>query len=319
MTFANELRLPRRKPDAHKGDFGRVLIIAGSRGMAGAAVLTTGACLRSGAGLVTVAAPTSVVGQIAAAHPAAMTLSLPETPSGRVSVVARSVLKPRLKSFDAVAVGPGLGQSAGVTSLVVWLLNHCPCPLVLDADALNALAQAIRQKRWSATGAGVAAGGAPEAGVPETSAVGSSDGFVRVLTPHLGEYRRLQSACDSSTGGTTADWIESDSAVMELAMELGCWLVLKGPQTRMTDGSIMWRNQTGNPGLATGGSGDCLTGVMVACLASRSSTSIALRRACFVHGLAGDLAAADLGQHAMNAEDLGIYLSNAWKTLETSE
>lgn len=314
MTFANELRLPRRNPDAHKGDFGRVLIIAGSRGMAGAAVLTTGACLRSGPGLVTVAAPASVVGQIATAHPAAMTLALPETASGRVSLVARSVLKPRLKSFDAVAVGPGLGQSAGVTSLVVWLLNHCPCPLVLDADALNALAHAIRQKRWSATAAGGATGG-----VPETSAVGSANGFVRVLTPHLGEYRRLQSACDASTGRTTDDKIESDSAVIELAKKLGCWLVLKGPQTRMTDGNVMWRNQTGNPGLATGGSGDCLTGVMVACLASRSSTSLALRRACFVHGLAGDLAAADLGQHAMNAEDLGIYVSNAWKTLETSE
>ncbi|MDP1560916.1 MAG: NAD(P)H-hydrate dehydratase [Pirellulaceae bacterium] len=306
MGDVDELRLPPRDRDAHKGHFGRVLIVAGSRGMAGAAVLTTGACLRSGSGLVTVAAPASVIGQIAAAHPAAMTMPLPETQSGRVSLAARTKLQPRLGSFDAVAVGPGLGQSAGVTALVVWLFQHCPCPLVLDADALNAMAQAIRQRRlqW-----------------PPTNDSMSDPAFVRVLTPHLGEFRRLQAADADLPCGTVeaASMVELDELVMTLAKKLRSWIVLKGANTRMTDGSKLWRNSTGNPGLATGGSGDCLTGAMVACLASRSDTRLAVRRACYVHGLAGDLAAVDLGQHSMNAEDLGAYLPNAWKRLETEK
>ncbi len=303
MNRADDLRLPRRAPDAHKGHFGRVLIIAGSRGMSGAAVLTTGACLRSGAGLVTVATPTSVLAQIAMAHPAAMTLPLPETSRGQVSWAARSILEPRLAAFDAVAVGPGLGRSAGAASLVVWLFQHCPCPLVLDADALNAVAQAIGHRRIELSP--VAPNGPAK--------------FVRVLTPHQREYGRLQSSIAGILGdpADVAAAIPSDERVMAIAKLLGSWIVLKGPNTRMTDGTELWRNPTGNPGLATGGSGDCLTGVMVACLANQSEIPIAVRRAVYVHGLAGDLAAAELGQQAMNAEDLGPYLAKAWKTLET--
>lgn len=305
MSFAEELRLPRREHDAHKGNFGRVLIVAGSRGMAGAAVLATGACLRSGVGLLTVAAPASAIGQVAFAHNSAMTLTLPETQRGIVSLAAISVLKTRLATFDAVAVGPGLGQSEGVTAFVVWLWNHCPCPLVVDADGLNALARGIRQNRVLASQPTVGEAGANR---------------VRVLTPHWGEYQRLQSAWAAVSGqlvDSSAGVAVDDESVLSLAEALGGWVVLKGSPTRITDGQRIWRNRTGNPGMASGGSGDCLTGVMVACLASRCRTDVALRRACYAHGLAGDLAAAELGQHAMNAEDLADYLPSAWKTLES--
>jgi hydroxyethylthiazole kinase-like uncharacterized protein yjeF len=188
---------------------------------------------------------------------------------------------------------------------VAWLWNHCPCPLVVDADGLNVLARAIRQNRV----------------LPSQAAAGESEARrVRVVTPHVGEYHRMQSAWAMVSGqgaDSSAEVTVSDDSLLRLAEALGGWVVLKGSPTSMTDGQRIWRNRTGNPGMATGGSGDCLTGVMVACLASRCRTDVALRRACYVHGLAGDLAAAELGQHAMNAEDLAEYLPSAWKTLES--
>jgi ADP-dependent NAD(P)H-hydrate dehydratase len=305
ISVLDELGLAPRNRNAHKGDFGRVLIVAGSRGLTGAAVLAAGACLRSGAGLVTVAAPASVMGQIAASHPAAMTWPLAETSTGRVSLTARSSLMARLATFDAVAVGPGLGRSAGVTALVVSMFNECPVPLVLDADALNSLAEGAAHHRLRFF---------------QGDRLSVSERSIRVLSPHFGEYRRLRAAMDVSSSGMGVGTCETepDESVMSLATKLGSWIILKGPETRITDGTSMWRNPTGNPGLATGGSGDCLTGVLVACLGNCSDPSLALRRACYVHGLAGDLAAMQNGQHSMNAEDLVDYLPAAWKSLENS-
>lgn len=307
MNEENEFRLATRKPDAHKGDFGRVLIVAGSRGMSGAAVLAAGACLRSGAGLVTVASPLGIAGQIAAAHPAAMTWALPETSGGRLALATIKFLQRRLPMFDAVAVGPGLGRSAGVTSVVTWLYNHCPCPLVLDADALNALADAIPVGRLR---------------IPCSSDSARQPPATRVLTPHFGEYQRLQRGllsgaieqADCQTEFKCEQ--EPNERVRQVAGQMSAWLILKGPQTRITDGHDVWTNSTGNPGMATGGSGDCLTGIIVACLAKEVQIDLALRRACYVHGLAGDFAARELGQHSMNAEDLLRYLPKAWKMLE---
>ncbi|MBL8890670.1 MAG: NAD(P)H-hydrate dehydratase [Planctomycetaceae bacterium] len=312
MNAAHEFRLPRRKHDAHKGDFGRVLIVAGSRGMSGAAVLAVGACLRSGAGLVTVACPASVAAQIAAANPAAMTWSLPETSGGRLSLSSIKFLERRLPTFDSVGIGPGLGRSAGVTAVVTWMFNQCPCPLVLDADALNAIAEAIPCDRLR---------------IPRMPESSEHSQAIRVLTPHFGEYRRLKTGVsrsslsrgvtESSDDHLETEWTqEPDEHLRKLAAQLGAWLILKGPRTRITDGGCLWANSTGNPGMATGGSGDCLTGIIAAGLAMESQVGLALRRACYVHGLAGDFAAEELGQHGMNAEDMLRYLPNAWKTLE---
>lgn len=330
--FEPELRLTPRPSDAHKGDFGRVLLIAGSRGMGGAAVLAAGACLRSGVGLLTVAVPQSVAAQVAQAHPAAMTWPLPETASGRVSWSGFLALRERIGRFDAIAVGPGLGQSLSVTALVVWLWRECPCPVVLDADALNSLAVALAAGRVSPLGSrnpdftGVGFGTGPGPGP------GTGEEKVRVLTPHMGEFARLQRAWANRTVGPTDrpavvhsvleqsgasdDSASLDRSAMSLAAGLGCWVVLKGPATRITDGRRMYRNGTGNPGMASAGSGDCLTGILAATLADGTPPDLAARRGCYVHGLAGDLAAAVLGQHAMNSADLLTYLPAAWQTLE---
>ncbi len=330
--FEPELRLGPRPSDAHKGDFGRVLLIAGSRGMGGAAVLAAGACLRSGVGLLTVAVPQSVAAQVAQAHPAAMTWPLPETASGRVSWSGFLALRERIGRFDAIAVGPGLGQSLSVTALVVWLWRECPCPVVLDADALNSLAVALAAGRVSPLGSrnpdvtGTGTDTRPDTGTGVEK--------VRVLTPHMGEFARLQRAWARRTVGPTDrsavvhsvseqsgardDATSLDRSAMSLAAGLGCWLILKGPATRITDGRRLYRNGTGNPGMASGGSGDCLTGILAASLADGTSPDLAARRGCYVHGLAGDLAAAALGQHAMNSADLLTYLPAAWQTLEHS-
>jgi len=330
--FEPELRLGPRPSDTHKGDFGRVLLIAGSRGMGGAAVLAAGACLRSGVGLLTVAVPQSVAAQMAQAHPAAMTWPLPETVSGRISWSGFLALRERIGRFDAIAVGPGLGQSLSVTALVVWLWRECRCPLVLDADALNSLAVALAAGRLSPLGSR-----GPNVSGPVSGPVADVD-KVRVLTPHMGEFARLQRAWASLTASLTAspmadlpvaqspseqssesdDSVGLDRSAMSLAAGLGCWVVLKGPATRITDGRRMYRNGTGNPGMASGGSGDCLTGILAATLADGTSPDLAARRGCYVHGLAGDLAAAALGQHAMNSADLLTYLPAAWQTLEHS-
>ncbi len=274
-----------RGRDAHKGDFGKVLLIAGSRGMSGAAALAGRACLRSGAGLVRVATANACLSIVAGFEPSYMTVGLPSDPEGRIGLGARERLAPHLEWADVIAIGPGLGRSTELDALAGWLYTDWPGPLVVDADALNALADS------------------PPAGA----------GGVRMLTPHPGEFRRL------AVGARLSDTQPGDEAARVLARRLNAFILLKGHRTLITDGQSQWRNTTGNPGMATGGSGDVLTGMTAAITGQLNPPVLALRFAAHVHGLAGDLAAAELGQTGLIASDLIRFLPQAWRRLEPGE
>jgi NAD(P)H-hydrate epimerase len=240
-----------------------------------------------------------------------MSLPLPETPGGRIAWAAKDRLAKVLSQFSSVAVGPGLGQSVGLVALVAWLYRECPCPMVLDADALNAMSAALSQGRLERAGV---------------------DRPARLLTPHPGEFARLWQAYRSRVARAAGRWPTTEPVVrgaqqvgplslteeqaIRFAADLDVHVVLKGAGTLITDGRRVARNLTGNPGMATGGSGDGLTGILAADLAQGSDAFTAARRGCFVHGRAGDLAAQAKGEHAMNASDLLDHLSEAWKTLE---
>lgn len=277
----NDRDLPRltpRRAEAHKGDFGRVLIVAGSRGMSGAAVLCGSASLRGGAGLVTVATPETVWPIVAAGNPCYMTLPLPEA-DGKLSASAFGALEAAARHADVVAVGPGLDQSAGVREVVERLLVTVAAPIVLDADGLNAL------------------------GSPPAALQGNPG--PRVLTPHPGEFARL---C-----GTTSAEVQSHRETMsgDFAARFGVTLVLKGSHSLVADGARLFRNDTGNPGMATAGSGDVLTGLIAALIGQRLAALDAARLGVYAHGRAGDLAMAALGGRSLVASDLLDYLPRA--------
>jgi len=272
---------PNRRDDAHKGDCGRVLIVAGSRGMSGAACLASTAALRGGAGLVIAAIPEGIQSIVAGFEPSYMTAGLPEDEQGRIKSSARSRLTELLETQDAVAVGPGLGQSAGLQALVVDLYDTIKLPMVVDADALNLLArQPFLVKR--------------PAGAP-----------ARVLTPHPGEFARL-------TGlEISAIQQNREQLAIDFARRNNVILVLKGPGTIVTDGARLSVNDTGNSGLATGGTGDVLTGVIAALLAQLPAFEAA-RLGVYVHGLAADLAAEERSKPGMIASDLLTRVGRAW-------
>lgn len=282
MTVPPDLpRLPPRVARSHKGDYGRVLVVGGSRGMAGAAALAGIAALRSGAGLVRVAVPEVVQATVAGFEPSYMTVGLPADEEGRLCAEARPVLRAQLPWATAVAVGPGLGQSAAIGELVCDAYGSCQQPMVVDADGLNALAQRPDLL-------------APPAGP-------------RVLTPHPGEFARL-------TGLSIAQvQHDRDGQAAHFAARWGVVVVLKGHGTCVTDGERSFVNPTGNPGMATGGTGDVLTGVLAALLAQGMPPLAAARLGVYVHGLAGDLAAASLGEVSLVASDLLRYLPEAFR------
>ncbi len=272
--------LPARPKDAHKGHFGRVVVVAGSVGMSGAAVLAGSAALRGGAGLVRVAVPEPIVAIVAGSQPCYMTAPLPADDQGRLALPALGVLSGLLESVDAVVAGPGLGKSDDVAAVVGELLAM-PVPLVLDADALNVLVG--RLDRLAGRSAPV------------------------VLTPHPGEFARLD-GCDTAT-------VQGNRRERALAFAArhGALLVLKGAGTIVTDGKRLYTNTTGNPGMATGGTGDVLAGLLGALLAARSLGPFeAVVLAVYLHGLAGDLACNDLGETALIATDLLDYLPEAF-------
>lgn len=278
--------LPRRAAAAHKGTFGHLLVIGGSPGLSGAAVLTARGALRSGVGLVTVAVPEPLLEIVEAASLESMTLPL-ATASGTLSVEAVPRLLEAAHSRDAVALGPGLGPEG--YAAVRAVLAAVDVPLVLDADGLNALEGDL---------ALVAARSAPT-----------------VLTPHPGELARLL--------GCTAAEIEADrlEAVREASERSRATVLLKGHQTLIAeraddDALSVWVNRTGNPGMATGGSGDVLTGVVGSLLAQGLRAGEAARAAAHLHGAAGDLASALCGQQALTAGDLADALGRAWRELE---
>ena len=274
-------RLPERRADSHKGDFGHALLIGGSRGMAGSISLSGMACLRSGAGLVTLAVPASSVDVVASFEPAYMTLPLADDLRGRLTFAGL----PRLLTFagkvTCAAIGPGLGRSTAVDHLVHALYQRLEQPLVVDADGLNALAR-------------------------KPQLLGSHTG-PRVLTPHPGEFRRL-------LGSETRDSREAlEAAAIEFAQRFNVVLLLKGQHSLITDGTTSVHNSTGNPGMATGGSGDVLTGVITALIGQGLSPLQAAICGARIHGRAGDLAAQELGMVSLTASDLVRHLSAAFQ------
>ncbi|MCA9247903.1 MAG: NAD(P)H-hydrate dehydratase [Planctomycetales bacterium] len=273
--------LPPRKPESHKGDYGRVLLIGGSRGMAGSISLSAMAALRGGAGLVKVAVPSVCQDLVAGFEPSYMTVGLAADESGRIAAEARDQIIASAKEATVLAIGPGLGRSAALDELVAWLYRVIPKPMVLDADALNALANQLDVL--------------PHAGA------------ARLLTPHPGEFARLVGSQAESLEARRAQAFELAARSERLVV------VLKGHHTFVTDGKTTATGSTGNPGMATGGSGDVLTGLIAALLAQGMNPLDAAHLGVHLHGLAGDLAAADLGQQSLIASDLIKYLPQAFR------
>ena len=280
-----------RAASANKGSYGHVLLIAGSMGKTGAAAMAAKACLRAGAGLVTIATAKSAVPVVSTLGMEFMTEALPETPDGAISLRAlEGVGLDRLMDKKTVlAVGPGVGMSPEAAECVRITVNKYPLPLILDADGLNAFAGKMELFRQDARPRGTT-----------------------IFTPHPGEMSRL-------TGKTIAE-IQSNriSTAREFAKKFGVTLVLKGFQTLIaTPEGQVWVNPTGNPGMATGGTGDVLTGMTAGLLAQFPTHPVGevAVAAVYLHGLAGDLAAEKFGQQSMLAGDLLECIPQAFKSM----
>lgn len=264
-----------RARHAHKGNFGRALLVAGSKGMAGASVLAARAALRSGLGLLTVHLPVcnNVIVQS----------SVPEATTSIDCNECCFSDDIDVSKYNAVAVGPGLGQGKESEAALLRLIGNCTAPMVVDADALNILS---RNKEWLYR-------------LPAGS----------VLTPHPGEFERLF--------GKATSRYKAIESVRAMARDYGIVIVLKGAYTTIIapDGNLYF-NSTGNPGMATGGSGDVLTGIILALLAQGYDSATVARIAVYLHGLAGDMAAMDKGQTALVAGDIVDYLPKAWLSFE---
>ena len=271
--------VPARASDSHKGDFGRVLIVAGSLGRTGAAHLAAVGALRSGAGLVTVATPRSCLPIVASLGPEYMTVPLDETPSGAIDFAGLD----RLFEHDAdvIAVGPGLGQDPGTVAFVHGLLERAGVPMVLDADALNAFT------------------GDPDRLV-------GRDGVDVIITPHPGEMARLLGIGIDSVQRHRLD------RAREFAASHRVHVVLKGHRTLIAspDGRT-FVNLTGNAGMASGGTGDLLTGMIAAWVAQLLDAEAACKLAVYLHGAAGDLAEVQEGETALIASDIAACLGDA--------
>lgn len=271
--------LPRRDPAGHKGNFGKVLCVCGSVGYTGAPIFASRAAVRTGAGLVFLAVPKSVWPVAAVKSDEAMPFPLPETVDGKLSLLAEESIRQRASDCDAVLIGCGLGRDWQTDALVRNLLS-IEKPLVLDADGLNALGQSVEllQKRTAPT----------------------------VLTPHEGEFLRLGG--DLSRG--------REAAAAAFSQKYGVYLVLKGHHTLVAapDG-CMAVNGTGNSGMAKGGSGDVLAGMLLSLLGQGCEAYDACCAAVWLHGRAGDLAAADKGERGMTPTDLLEQIPYAMKNL----
>ena len=260
--------LPRRDPEGHKGDFGKVLCICGSVGYTGAPIFASRAAVRTGAGLVFLGVPQSVWPVAAVKSDEAMPFPLPETADGKLSLLAEEPIRQRAAGCDAVLLGCGLGRDWQTDTLVQHLLNMGK-PLVLDADGLNAVGEntELLQKRPAVT----------------------------VLTPHEGEFLRLGG--DLSRG--------REAAAAAFSQKYGVYLILKGHRTLIADPEgRLAVNNTGNCGMAKGGSGDVLAGMLLSLLGQGCETFDACCAAVWLHGRAGDLAAADKGERSMTPTDL---------------
>jgi ADP-dependent NAD(P)H-hydrate dehydratase / NAD(P)H-hydrate epimerase len=272
--------LPARRADSHKGTFGHLLVVAGSLGKTGAAALTGRAALRTGVGLVTIATAASQQPVVAVLSPEAMTEALPETSGRSIALGAKVRLLELGRGLEAVALGPGLSLDEETQALVRTLVVEVERPMVVDADGLNALAGHVDLL--------------PGAAAP------------RILTPHPGEMSRLIGA---SIAEVQADRL---GTVRQFCRQYGTWLVLKGARSVLgaPDGSV-YINPTGNPGMATGGAGDALTGMIGAFLARGLPPLAALQAGVYLHGRAGDLAAAAIGPEGLIASDIVEHIPAA--------
>lgn len=268
--------LPDRDVNGHKGDFGKLLLLCGSRGFTGAAYLAAMGALRCGAGLVYLGVPESIYAIEAVKLNEPVVFPLSEE-NGKLSEKAIPEILERLPQMDGVLIGPGLGQSAGTLAVVQAVLEQAACPVILDADGINVLQghKDILRGRQAPT----------------------------ILTPHDGEFARLG-------GVSEGDRLENAAA---MARDLGCIVLLKGHETIITDGTTHYRNKTGNPGMAVGGSGDVLAGMITGLLGQGMTPILAAACGAWLHGAAGDLAAGELGQYAMLPTDLLGYLPRLLK------
>ncbi len=283
MEIVREVpKLPPRPVEGHKGTFGRVLVVAGSIGMTGAAALVGRAALRAGAGLVRVATSKSALPIVAAIEPSYTTLPLPEDAAGRASSKAINAILNAAEENDVVAIGPGLGQSTGLRSVVETLIQQEGLRLLIDGDGLNNLS---RLSGW------------PKKRKADL-----------VLTPHPGEMKRLWSGLFREE--MPRDRQQTATQVAQLTYTT---VVLKGAGTVVTDSERLYVNTTGNPGMGTAGAGDVLTGIASALMGQGLSNFDAAVLGVYVHGLAGDIAAAQLGQVSLIATDLIDALPQAFQ------
>lgn len=258
--------LPIRERNTHKGDYGKILLLCGSRGFTGAAALAARGALRTGAGVVYLAVPESIYTIEAVKLTEPVVLPLPEE-NGMLCAASLERIGELLPGMDAALFGCGSGLGTGTQEVLDHLLKHAGCPLILDADGITLAAKHkdILRGRTSPT----------------------------ILTPHDGEFARLR-----PPDGPRAE------QTMALAKDLGCILLRKGFRTLVTDGESCWENRTGNPGMATGGSGDVLAGVIVSLLGQGLSPLEAAAAGAWLHGRAGDLCAERLGEYGMLPGDL---------------
>jgi ADP-dependent NAD(P)H-hydrate dehydratase len=280
-------QLPHLAPrplDSNKGAFGRILVVAGSRGMSGAAILCASAALRGGAGLVRVATPEEMLPIVAAGNPCYMTAALPQDEQGQLAGGAEAALLSFAQANDVVAAGPGLGRSPALTALILAVIDKTSTALVLDADGLNALQH--QANRLAGCSAPV------------------------IMTPHPGEFARLLGL------DVPAVQAQRQELAVGFAQQTGVVLVLKGHGTLVTDGRQLYENTTGNPGMATGGTGDVLTGLIAALLGQGLKPFAAAQLGVYLHGLAGDLARDAIGEVALIASDLLLYLPAAFRSRE---
>ena len=259
--------LPDRDPWGHKGTFGRILLLCGSRGYTGAAYLSAMGALRCGAGLTFLGVPESIYAIEAVKLNEPVVFPLPDE-KGMLGIISVPEIEKRLPQMDAVLVGCGLGQSPGTFAVVKTVLEQARCPVVLDADGINVLAAHKDILRGRA--------------------------YPTILTPHEGEFLRF--------GGTVGE--DRMASAAHFSREWNSIVLLKGHRTCITDGTLGYRNETGNPGMAVGGSGDVLAGMVVSLLGQGMKPLEAAACAAWLHGAAGDLCAEEIGQYGMLPTDM---------------
>lgn len=290
--------IPQRHACSHKGDYGHVLVVAGSSGKTGAALMTAKACLRSGSGLVTLAVPESLMDVFQGRVTEEMTLPLPDEGSGMISSKAiDAILNFAAQKVDVIAIGPGIGVSHDTEKVVTELIQRSTIPLVIDADGINSIARGQKTE--------------------DRRQILKKAKAPIILTPHPGEMARLLQNC-RTVALSHCRTFEKDriNTAMSFSKENGVYLVLKGAPTIVAepDGNV-FINTTGNPGMATAGSGDVLTGIIAAMLGQKLSAVDASLFGVYIHGLAGDIAASRYGEHSLIASDVINFLPDAFLSL----